>query len=143
MLAVANGRARRQNGKELLQHSFTVLENRFFQIEPFAVENIEYEVAEPVQAAGLQIGLQIVEARNATRILDDDLPIDQRRAETECLQCARNTQKAFGPVELLARQQADRAPVDPRLHAVAVVFDHGSISGRSGAFRTETRGSAR
>ena len=49
MLAVANGRARRQNGKELLQHSFTVLENRFFQIEPFAVENIEDEVAEPVQ----------------------------------------------------------------------------------------------
>src|ERR1700737_1790683 len=65
MLAEANGRAGQQNGKELLQQVFTVLENYFCQIKPFAVENIEYEVAEPVRAAGLQIGLQIVEARNA------------------------------------------------------------------------------
>ena len=85
MLAVANGRAGRQNGRELLQQVFTVLENHFRQIEPFAVENIEDQVAEPVQAAGLQIGLQIVEARDAARILDDDLPIDQRRAKNECL----------------------------------------------------------
>ena len=78
MLAEANGRAGRQNGEELLQQVFTILENHFCQIEPFAVENIEDEVAEPVQAAGLQIVLQIVEARNAARVLDDNLPVDQR-----------------------------------------------------------------
>src|ERR1700732_3927206 len=123
MVAEANGRAGRQNGKELLQQVFTVLENYFCQIKPFTVKNIEHEVAEPVLAAGLQIGLQIVEDRNAARILDDDPPVDQRRAKTECLQCVGNAQKAFGPVELLARQKTDREPVDPRLHAVAVVFD--------------------
>src|SRR3984893_1331081 len=104
MLAKANGRAGRQDGEELLQQGFTILENHFCQIEPFAVKNIEDEVAEPVQAAGLQIVLQIVEARNAARILDNDLPVDQRRANTERLQRVRNAQKAFGPVELLARQ---------------------------------------
>ena len=142
MLAKANGRAGRQNEKELLQQVFTVLENYFCQIKPFAVENIEYEVAEPVRAAGLQIGLQIVEARNAARILDDDFPIDQRRAETKRLQCVGNTQKAFGPVELLARQEANFAPVDPRLHAVAVVFDLMDpfrAARRSFARRCETR----
>src|ERR1700740_3055235 len=123
MLAKANGRAKRQNREELLQQAFTVHESRFCQIEPFAVKNIEDEVAEPVQAAGFQIGLQIIEARNAARILDDDFPIDQRRAETERPQCVGNTQKAFGPVELLARQKTNLAPVDPRLHAVAVMFD--------------------
>ena len=87
-----------------MQQVFTVLENHFCQIEPFTVKNIEDEIAEPVQATGLQIGLQIIEARNAARILDDDLPVNQRRAKTEYLQCVRNTQKAFGPVELFARQ---------------------------------------
>src|ERR1700732_1829623 len=82
MLAKANGRAGRQNGEELLQQAFATLENHFCQIEPFAVKNIEDEGAEPVQAAGLQIVLQIVEARNAARILDDDFPVNQRRAET-------------------------------------------------------------
>src|ERR1019366_8257505 len=123
MLAKANGRAGRQYGEKLLQQVFTVLENHFCQIEPFTVENVEDEVAEPVGAAGLQIGLQIVEARNAARIVDDDLAVDQRRAKTKRLQCVGNTQKAFGPVELFARQEANFAPVDPRLHAVAVVFD--------------------
>src|ERR1700704_6217638 len=63
MLAKANGRAGRQNGEEPLQQVFAVLENHFRYIEPFAVENIEYEVAEPVRATGFQIGLQIIEAR--------------------------------------------------------------------------------
>src|ERR1700730_1326212 len=76
MLAKANGRAGRQNGEELLQQVFAVLENHFCQIEPFAVENIEDEVAEPVQATGFEIDLQIIEARNAARILDDNFPVD-------------------------------------------------------------------
>jgi predicted site-specific integrase-resolvase len=59
MLAEANGRAGRQDREEL-QQAFTVHEYRFRQIEPFAVKNIEDEVAEPVQAAGFQIGLQIM-----------------------------------------------------------------------------------
>ncbi len=74
MLAKANGRAGRQDGEELLQQVFTVLENHFCQIEPSTVKNIEDEVAEPVQATGFQIGLQIIEARNAARILDHDSP---------------------------------------------------------------------
>jgi hypothetical protein len=66
MLVKANGRAGRQNGEELLQQVFAVLENHFCQIEPFAVENIEYEVAEPVQAAGLQIGPRsVIEPQSA------------------------------------------------------------------------------
>src|SRR6202040_3929141 len=72
MLAKANGRAGRQKGEELPQQVFTVLENHICQIEPFAVKNIEEEIAEPVQAAGFQIDLQIIEARNAACILDDD-----------------------------------------------------------------------
>jgi hypothetical protein len=34
MLAKANGRAGRQNGEELLQQGFTILENHFCQTEP-------------------------------------------------------------------------------------------------------------
>ena len=63
------------------------------QIEPFAVENIEEDLAEPVRATRIQVGLQIIEAREAARILDDDLPVDPRRAATECLQCVRNARK--------------------------------------------------
>ncbi len=107
----------------MLQQFFTVLECRFRQIESFAIENIEDEVAEPVQVVGLQISLQVVEARNPSCFFDDDLPVDQRRGELKSLQCVGNTAKAFGPVELLARQQTNGAPVDPCLHAVAVVFD--------------------
>src|SRR6202022_490569 len=123
MLAKANRRAGRQNGEKLPQQVFAVLENHFCQIEPFTVKNIEDKVAEPVQATGFQIDLQILEARYAARILDDDLPVDPRRPNTECLQCVGNAPKAFGPLELLARQEANFAPVDPPLHAVAVVFD--------------------
>src|ERR1700730_4612928 len=104
MLAKANRRAGRQDGEKLPQQVFTVLENHFCQIEPFTVKNIEDKIADPVQAPGFQIGLQIIEARYAARILDDDLPVDPRRAKTESLQCVSNAQKALGPVELFARQ---------------------------------------
>ena len=85
MLAEANGRAGRQNSEKPLQQVFTALENHFCQIEPFAVENIEDDVAESIHAAGFQIDQQIIEARNAAPILDDNFPIDQRRFETERL----------------------------------------------------------
>ena len=56
-------RAGRQNGEKLPEQVFAVLENHFCQIEPFTVKNIEDKVAEPLQATGFQIGLQIIEAR--------------------------------------------------------------------------------
>src|SRR5262249_4716886 len=103
MLAEAKGRAGRPTSKEPLQQSLTFSARRPRQIKPCAVKNIKGEVAKPLQPAGLEIGLQIIEARNAARILDDDFPVDQRRAELKRFCCARDARKAFGPVELFSR----------------------------------------
>ena len=83
MLAEADRRVLREPGDDLRQQVLAVEQCRLGQIEALAIEEIEREVAEAVVAAGLQVGLQMAQAGNAGGVLDDDLAVDQRRAEAE------------------------------------------------------------
>ena len=123
MLAEAERRRGRQPGERLLEQRLAVEQRRPGEIEAFAIEQVEGEIAEAVAAAGFQIGLEIVETGKAVLVLDDDLAVDQRRAEAELAERGGDRAEAIGPVERLAGGEPHRAPVDARLHAVAVVLD--------------------
>src|SRR5262249_7540045 len=91
--------------------------------EAFAIEQVEDVVAQAVLAAGAEIGLQVVQAGNAGRILDDDLAVEEAGGQAETLQRRRNAAEPRGPVELLAGQQTDVMRIDPGLQAIAVILD--------------------
>src|SRR5215472_5143911 len=109
MLAEADCRRRRKPGDDALQKIFTIEQRRFGKVVSFAVQKIEHEIPKPVPAAGLQIRLQIVEVGNTGVILDNDLAVDQRGAETKLGKRISNAAKAHRPVERFSGEQTRRA----------------------------------
>src|SRR5258708_40163896 len=53
--------------------------------QPVAMKQVEHVVVEPVLTAGFQMSHQIVETGYAVCILDHDLPVEQRRADSQVL----------------------------------------------------------
>src|SRR3984893_14911228 len=123
MLAETDWRRLRKPGDDALQQILAIAQCRFRAVVSLAVQQIEYEVPKPVPTAGLQVRLQIVEAGNAPVVLDDDLAVYQRGAETKTRERICDGAKARRPVERLSGEQARGAAVDARLNPVAVVLD--------------------
>ena len=84
-----------------LQQRLAIEQRRLGEVEAFAIEKVEQEVAEAVAAARAEIRLQQGEARDAGGILDDDLAVEQRGAQPELRQRCRDGRKPRGPVEPL------------------------------------------
>src|SRR5262249_9878270 len=123
MLAETDRRARRQIRERLLKQVLALEQRHLGEVEAGQIIEIEGEVAHAIVAAGLQIGLKIVQAGEAARILDHDFTVDERGAERKFLQRRRDGGKALRPVERLARQETNAAAVDARLRAIAVMLD--------------------
>src|SRR3984893_4932475 len=123
MLAETDWRRLRKPRDNALQQILAIEQCRFGEVVSLAVQQIEYEVPKPVPTAGLQVRLQIVEAGNAPIVLDDDLAVDQRGAETKLGERICDGAKARRPVECLSGEQTGGAAVDARLNPVAVVLD--------------------
>src|SRR6266851_3347222 len=101
MLAETNRRVPRKPRDDALQQPLPIKQCRFGEVVSVAVEQIEHEVTKPVPTAGFQIRLQIVEAGKAGVVLDHDLAVDQRGAETKLGERIRDAAKARRPVERL------------------------------------------
>ena len=110
-------------GDDLRQQVLAIEQCHFGEVVSLAIEKIEREVAEPVAAAGLQVRLQVAQIGNPGGVLDDDLAVDQRRAEAELGERVGDAAKPRRPVERVAGQEPDLAAVDARLDAIAVVLD--------------------
>ena len=144
MLAEPDRRIGRQPSRDGLQQILAIQQRRLGEVAALAIHEVEGEIAEPIAPAGFQIGLQIVEAGNPGGVLDHDFAVDQRRAEPELRQSIRDGAKARRPVESLAGQEPDAAPVDSGLNPVAVMLDLvDPVPGRPAAVRRAPRGSAR
>ena len=129
---------------DLRQQLLAVDEARLGEVVAVAIEEIEREIAKPVPPAGLQVRLQMVEIGDAAVVLDDDLAVDQGRAEPELGERVGDAAKARRPVEPVPCQQPHLVAVDARLDAIAVVLDLvNPVRRRSAACRTARRGSAR
>src|SRR5215469_5380943 len=137
----------RQTSEDLPQQVLAVDQSGLAQIEAFAIKNVEDEVAKAVLPAAAEIGLQIVEARDAVRVFDHDLAVEQRRGKADLLDRRGDARKALGPIERLAGQELHLATVDARLHAIAIVLDlmdpfgpaRRLLAGRSEAWLLELR----
>src|ERR1700731_2511819 len=106
MLAETDRRRLRKPGDDALQQILSIEQCRFGEVVSLAIQQIEYEVPKPVPTAGLQVRLQIVEAGNAPIVLDDNLAVDQRGAETKLGERISEGAKAHCPVERLSGEQA-------------------------------------
>src|SRR5690242_1701437 len=102
MLAESNGRTRGKHRKKLLQQVLTIHHRRAGQVEAFAVKKIEELIAKSVLPTGAQIGLEIIEARNAVLTFDYEFPVEKRRTKPEFPEGAGDAGEPFGPVEILS-----------------------------------------
>src|SRR5262249_51832108 len=105
MLAEADRRRWRKARDNALQQIFPIEQRRFGEVGALAQKKIDHKAPEPVPPAGLQVRLQIVEVGNAGVVLDDDLAIDQRGAETKLGERIRDAAKAHRPVKCLSCEQ--------------------------------------
>jgi len=63
-------------------------------------------IAHAILPAGLEILLQAVEGGEPVRFLDDDLAVEQRRADAQLFQPRRDRAEALRPVEALGASSA-------------------------------------
>src|SRR4030088_1347239 len=96
------------------------------------MEQIEDVVEEALALSGFERRLQSRKYRNAARILDHHLAVDQRGAGRKLGGGHRDVGKFAGPVEALAGEQADVAAVEPGLDPIAVELDfmHPALAAR-------------
>ena len=123
VLAEADRRRGRQSADDLLQQRLAVHQGRLGQIEPFAIQKIEQEIAIAITSVRAQVGLQQGEARDARGILDDDLAIEQRGTQPQRFQRRGDVGKPLGPIESFAREEPYVVAIDAGLRPVTVVLD--------------------
>jgi hypothetical protein len=123
VLAVAEGRTGGQARDDRREQRLAVKQGRTGEVEAVQVEQIEHVIPKAISAPGLQVGLQVAEMRDALLVFGHHLAVEQRRANLERLEARRDGRKALGPVEGLARQQADVTAVGAGLDTVAVELE--------------------
>ena len=62
-----------------MQQLLAIEQGYFREIEAFAIEQFEHEMAETIDLSGAQIGLQQRKAGQTGGIFDDDLAVEQPR----------------------------------------------------------------
>ena len=87
------------------------------------MKKIEDVIEEALALSGFERRLQSRKYRNAARILDHHLAVDQRGAGRELGDGGRDVGKFAGPVEALAGEQECVAVVEPSLDPIAVELD--------------------
>src|SRR5689334_20529591 len=122
MLAEADV-GRRLCADDLAEQGLAVDQRRLGEVEAFAVEQIEPVEAEAVLPAGAEISLQMIEARQAGGVLDDDLAVNIGRAQPEAGERGGDAAETVGPIEAGAGEELDLAAVDAGLDAIAVLLD--------------------
>src|ERR1700685_2492134 len=123
MLGVADAAAFARLLEQPLQRCFARQQRLAGQIAAVEIQKVEHIVDQAIAAAVLQIGLQQREARNALVVFDDQFAVEQRGFGGQCGDRRRDRLEAMRPIQVLARQQAHLAVIEPCLNAIAIVFD--------------------
>ena len=117
------GRARIQLSQRALERVPALDERQRAQVPSVEKWRIEQEIKRGAFSFAGERALQGRKARAPARIENADLAIEPGRTQSERGKIARDVRKARRPVESLARAEPDRALVDARHNAIAVVLD--------------------
>jgi hypothetical protein len=109
--------------KKSLQRRFAVDQRRAGHVATVEIKKIEDVIDKTIVATILQVGLQQRKARHAFVALHHQFAVEQRGFGRQRRNRRGNRLEALCPIEPLARQQLDLAVVEPRLDAVAIIFD--------------------
>src|SRR6185503_8680884 len=108
---------------EALQFGLALDQGQFGEIAAIEMKEIEDVIQEALALSGLERGLQSRKTRNAARIKDHHLAVDERGARRQLGDRRGDVGELAGPVQTLAGEQADLAAVESGLDAIAVELD--------------------